>query len=75
MNANPVLLQLKYARIVAILAKKENISLSKALDLFYKSNLYRIISEGISDLHCMSDEYLVEELVDEINNSQHSDRN
>ena len=75
MNANPVLLQLKYARIVAILAKKENIYLSKALDLFYKSNLYRLISEGISDLHCMSDEYLVEELVDEINNSQHSDRN
>lgn len=75
MNANPVLLQLKYARIVAILAKKEIISLSKALDLFYKSNRYRLISEGISDLHCMSDEYLVEELVDEINDSQHSDRN
>ena len=47
MNANPVLLQIKYARIVAILAKKENISLSKALDLFYKSNLYRLISKGI----------------------------
>lgn len=33
--------------------------------LFYHSKIYRLISEGVSDLHCMSDEYLAEELVDE----------
>ena len=66
MNANPVLLQKKYTRIVSLLAKKEDISLKDALDQFYKSELYILISEGTSDLHCMSDEYLVEDLIDEI---------
>ncbi len=33
--------------------------------LFYHSKIYRLVSEGVSDLHCMSDEYLAEELVDE----------
>ena len=33
--------------------------------LFYHSKIYRLIGEGVSDLHCMSDEYLAEELVDE----------
>ena len=62
MNANPVLLQMKYARIVQKLAEKRGISLDAALDLFYRSETYRLIAEGVSDLHCMSDEYLVQEL-------------
>lgn len=37
----------------------------KALDIFYNSELYTLVSEGVSDMHCMSDEYLVEELIDE----------
>ena len=37
----------------------------KALDIFYNSELYSLVSEGVSDMHCMSDEYLVEELIDE----------
>ena len=52
-----------------VLAKKEHISMSKALDIFYKSKLYPLVSEGVSDMHCMSDEYLVEELIDEISKS------
>lgn len=62
MNAHPVLLQMKYARIVEGLANKENISLEEALDIFYRSALYTLVSEGISDMHCRSDEYLIEEL-------------
>lgn len=41
----------------------------KALDIFYKSKLYPLVSEGVSDMHCMSDEYLVEDLIDEISKS------
>ncbi|MBE6098422.1 MAG: DUF3791 domain-containing protein [Anaerovibrio sp.] len=63
MNADPVLLQMKYSRIVALLAKRKNISLMDALTIFYHSQLYQLISEGISDMHCMSDEYLVQELM------------
>jgi hypothetical protein len=65
MNANPILLQKKYARIVELYAKENNISLDKALDIFYHSNTYILMSEGISDMHCMSDEYLVQEIEDE----------
>jgi len=63
MNADPVLLQMKYSRIVALLAKRKNISLMDALTIFYHSQVYQLMSEGISDMHCMSDEYLVEELM------------
>jgi hypothetical protein len=63
MMANPILLQKKYARIIESFSYKEKISLDSALDFFYQSELYRLISEGISDMHCMSDEYLAEELV------------
>ena len=63
MNADPVLLQMKYSRIVALLAKRKNLSLRDALTIFYHSQLYQLMSEGISDMHCMSDEYLVQELM------------
>ena len=62
MNANPILLQKKYARIVQRLAKKLDISIEEALDFFYHSAVYDLISNGVSDMHCMSEEYLVEEL-------------
>lgn len=65
MNANPVLLQKKYARIVEKFAEKTNIPLKEALDIFYHSKLYELMSEGVSDMHCMSDDYLVQELSDE----------
>ena len=67
MNANPILLQKKYARVVELFAKENNISLEKALDIFYHSELYKLMSEGVSNMHCMSDEYLVQELEEEIN--------
>ena len=63
MIANPILLQKKYTRIIERFSKKENLSLDEALSFFYHSTIYRLISEGVSDLHCMSDEYLTEELI------------
>ena len=70
MNANPILLQKKYARVVELYAKENGISLEKALDVFYRSELYNLMSEGVSDMHCMSDEYLVRELEEEIKNTK-----
>lgn len=67
MNANPVLLQKKYVRIIQIFSRNMNISLDEALDFFYHSEVYQLISEGVSDMHCMSDEYLAEELEEEMN--------
>ena len=62
MMANPILLQKKYARVIACFAKQQGISLDEALDLFYRSEVYQLMREGVSDMHCMSDLYLAEEL-------------
>lgn len=65
MNANPILLQKKYSRVIELFAVKNGVTLDEALRIFYYSQLYRLISEGVSDMHCMSDEYLAEELTAE----------
>ena len=65
MMANPILLQKKYARVVEAFAEKAGLTLDAALDFFYRSETYRLISEGVSDLHCMSDAYLADELTGE----------
>ena len=65
MNANPILLQKKYVRVIQCFAEKMQITLDTSLDFFYRSEVYRLISEGISDMHCMSDEYLADELAEE----------
>lgn len=65
MNASPTLLQKKYSRIIEKYAEKSGSSLMEALDTFYNSKTYRLINEGVSDIHCMSDEYLAQELLSE----------
>ena len=56
--ANPILLQKKYSRVIECLAKQQGIS----LDFFYHSEVYPVIRDGVSDMHCMSDAYLAEGL-------------
>lgn len=62
MNANPTLLQKKYTDVISYFARKENISLGQAMDIFYRSQVYRFMREGVSEMHCMSREYLADEL-------------
>ena len=68
MNANETLLQMKYTRIVSLFAKQMNITLDESLRFFYKSVTYDLMKDGISDMHCMSDAYLVEDLEEEYRN-------
>lgn len=70
MNAHPILLQKKYVRIIVCFANKLNISLDDALKFFYNSEAYKLMREGISDMHCMSDAYLVEDLETEYKESR-----
>jgi len=44
------------------LCRVTNVPLREAFDVFYKSNLYVEIVNGISDMHCRSDGYLAEDL-------------
>lgn len=62
MNANLILLQKKYARVIEHFAVDHDLSLGDALDFFYRSEVYQLVSRGISDMHCMSDEYLAQEM-------------
>ena len=62
MTANPILLQKKYTRVVEQFSQKTGLPLADALSFFYHSELYTLLHEGISDMHCRSDEYLAEEL-------------
>ena len=62
MTANPILLQRKYARVIALFAEKTGIST--------RLEEYDLIRRGVSDLHCMSDDYLAEDLREEWNNKQ-----
>lgn len=57
-----VVLQAKYARIIALVASKENITLDQAMDRFYNSDIFCLIQDGVADLHCRSDQYLADEV-------------
>ena len=63
MKANSTILQLKYARIVRLFAEQAGLTYEQALGKFYDSKTYDLISNGIADMHCMSDEYLADELL------------
>lgn len=65
MNANPILLQKKYSRVIALFAERQSISLDEALEFFYNSETYKLMRDGVSDMHCMSDSYLADELKQE----------
>lgn len=66
MRANKNLLWMKYARVVELFAQKAELSLDQALCFFYASPTYQLLKNGISDLHCMSDDYIAEELCDDL---------
>ena len=57
----------KYVRVIVLFAEKAGISTRLALDYFYRSEEYDLIRRGVSDLHCMSDDYLAEDLLEEWN--------
>lgn len=59
------ILQMKYARIIAVIAKMMNIDEAEAMDIFYNSDTMQLINDGVGDLHCRSDFYLAEEIIRE----------
>ena len=65
MKANKTLLQIKYAKTISAFAEKSKLTTKEAMDFFYHSGEYELIREGVSDLHCMSEGYLAEELEEE----------
>lgn len=66
MEANKTILQMKYARVVELFARISGMELEDALEFFYNSDTYMLMSEGVADMHCRSDEYLADELMLEL---------
>ncbi|NBJ92574.1 DUF3791 domain-containing protein [Parablautia muri] len=62
MNADPQILQMKYTDVVKNFAERMRLTLDEALKFFYHSEVYQLMKDGISDMHCMSVAYLVEDL-------------
>ena len=66
MEANKTVLQMKYARIVSLFSKETGMPLEDALSFFYNSTTF-------ADMHCRSDEYLVDELKMEYEESKNKE--
>ena len=47
---------------LSALPNSRDFHLDAALGLFYHSEVYQLMRDGVSDMHCMSDLYLAEEL-------------
>ena len=75
MQANPDILQMKMSRIVKLWAERTGMTYEEAMDKFYESQTCELISEGVADMHCMSDDYLVDELMIEYNNKTITNHN
>ena len=63
---NETLLQLKYSRIIVLLAEKLEIEIPQAMDIFYTSDFYNDLSDKAKQLHNMGDQYLAESIILEL---------
>lgn len=60
------ILQRKLARIVMLLAESTNMNPEQALDVFYKSETYKLLTNSATGLYLMSDDYILEDLLKEL---------
>ena len=58
-----ILRDMKYARIIELIAEKQQSPLEEAMDMLYSSRLFEIIDDGTADLICRSDIYLADEII------------
>ncbi len=63
MEANRVLLQSLYKKIIMEFSKVTGKGLEESMEYFYNSTTYDLISNGIGDMHCRGVKYLTDELL------------
>ncbi len=56
----------KQSRIIMLLAEALNISAERALDIFYSTQVYQQLTNPKSGLQLMSDQYILEDLINEL---------
>ena len=62
-KATRILRDMKYARIIELIAEKLQVTLEDAMNMLYSSPLFTIIDDGTADLICRSDKYLADEII------------
>ena len=62
-KATRILRDMKYARIIEVIADKKQNPLEEEMDILYSSPLFEIIDDGTADLICRSDIYLADEII------------
>ena len=60
----------KIARIILQLAETLNISTDRALQIFYDSDVCKMLHDSELGMHLMSDTYIVNDLIAELRNKQ-----
>lgn len=60
----------KQSRIIMLLADTLKISPVRALDLYYKTKVYEQMTDPKYGLQLMSDDYILEELIQELRENQ-----
>ena len=58
----------KVSKIVIMLADRLEIDEERALDIFYSTKAYKLLSDPKSGIRLMSDEYILEDVLNEIVN-------
>lgn len=64
-EAEIVLRAEKNSNIINAICELYGLSPEKASDLFYRSDIEKMIEDKIADLHCRSDKYLASLVMDE----------
>lgn len=72
---NETLLQMKFARVVSLLAQRLGVPDSQALGIFYNSGTYKALSDLRNGLQNMSDAYLVDNIILELQKSPSGNSN
>jgi len=67
---NEILLWRKIARIILLLAERLDINPERALGIFYDSNVCTMLHNPRYGLHLMSDAYIVDEIMLELQQKQ-----
>lgn len=60
----------KQSRIIMMLADALQIAPERALNLFYTTKVYQHLSDPRYGLQLMSDDYILEDLIDELRDTQ-----
>ena len=63
MEANKVLLQKMYTKIIIEFSNQTGKSIEESMDYFYKSKTYDLVKDGVSDMHCRGYKYLADDLM------------